>query len=632
MTKKLSLLILLFFSCQIVGESRSIAEQRSTRMGRGMNLTYLDHYWNGTKEKRFADFFKVSGLEKRKEMLDEIALSGFKTVRIPICFSAWASFEKPYKWTSKDGLEASDSLIKRALGNGLNVIVDLHHSEFDGSIPDAASTERLKWIWTQVAERYRDTDPEKVFFELRNEPHDITAEIWRLQAEELIDTVRKIAPKHTLIVGFHDWNSRKTLTESKPFADKNIIYTFHYYDPFLFTHQGATWSAEGLAESKNIPFPLMKGKKLNKPKNIKGEWVQNLYKTYPEDSSAGKMYSDLKAAKDWSIENRVPIFLGEFGSFGKNIGIEDRCRHAKVVYSALGKLDIPNAWWEWDAGFNMFRKGSSGIADCMRDAIESFDAERMQSGWALTWSDEFNAEKVTGIDKSKWTAEKGGQGWGNKEFQYYTDSSRNAYQNGTGSLVIKAIKEDLPDSEKCWYGKCNYTSARLVTKDKFEQKHGRFEARIRVPAGKGMWSAFWLLGDNFDEVGWAQCGEIDIMENIGREGGKTYGTIHGPKYEGGKGIGKVFEHKTQGSFSGGYHIYAIEWEPYEIRWYVDGEHYQTRKPTDLPKNAEWVYEHPFFLLLNLAVGGNWAESPDETTKFPVAMLVDYVRVYKKETD
>ena len=282
----------------------------------------------------------------------------------------------PYHWERAEGLTAADSFLKWASANNLNVIIDLHHTEFDGSIEGAATTERIASLWKRIAERYKSTDPEKVFFELRNEPHHIAAQMWRAQAEELIKTVRRIAPKHTLIVGFHDWNSRQAMIESEPFSDANIIYTFHYYDPFIFTHQGATWSGEGLAELKGVPFPWSKEREIKTPETAKGIWVENLIKNYKEDSRAEKMFEDLKAAKFWSEKFRVPIFLGEFGSFSKYAGLEDRCRHAQVVYSALGKLKIPNAWWEWNGGFNMFDPETQRIADCMQRAIDSYYARK----------------------------------------------------------------------------------------------------------------------------------------------------------------------------------------------------------------------------------------------------------------
>lgn len=345
-------------------------------MGIGMNISYLDNWWNGTKAKNYGDFATPAEAAKREKMFADIARAGFKTVRIPINFGAWANYEKPYKWENQEGLEIADSFVKWASDSNLNAIIDLHHVEFDGSVKGAAATERIVWLWQEIAKRYKNTDPEKVFFELRNEPHDITAEEWRKQAQEIIKAVRKIAPNHTLIVGFHDWNSRQALIESELFKDSNIIYTFHYYDPFLFTHQGATWSNKGLAEMKNIPFPWTKNFSAKAPQNTDDNWVENLIKNYEKDSQELKMSADLKAAKDWSEKHKVPIFLGEFGSFTRYASEADRCRHAETVYKILGRLKIPNAWWEWDGGFNMFKTGTTEIADCMRKAIDSFSAQK----------------------------------------------------------------------------------------------------------------------------------------------------------------------------------------------------------------------------------------------------------------
>lgn len=357
-------------------DAQSVAQKRADRMGIGMNLSYLDNWWLGANAKTFTDFAEEEDAAKRQKMFADIATAGFTTVRIPICFGAWANLKPPYQWKNTQGLEFADQFVKWALANNLNAVVDLHHTEFDGKIDGAATTERIVWLWKQIAERYKNIDPEKVFFELRNEPHDIKPEVWRRQAEEIIKAVRTIAPNHTLVVGFHDWNSRQALIDSKPFADRNIIYTFHYYDPFVFTHQGATWAGEGLPDLKYVPFPGSK-RDITVPDSAKGRWVENLINNYERDSKADKMFADLKAAKNWSEQNNVPIFLGEFGSYSKNPTMKDRCRHAAVVYSVLGKLKIPNAWWEWDGGFNMFEKGTTTISDCMRRAIDSYRAQEM---------------------------------------------------------------------------------------------------------------------------------------------------------------------------------------------------------------------------------------------------------------
>jgi beta-glucanase (GH16 family) len=245
----------------------------------------------------------------------------------------------------------------------------------------------------------------------------------------------------------------------------------------------------------------------------------------------------------------------------------------------------------------------------------------------VIFRDEFDGKAGQAVSSVKWTAETGGGGWGNQELQYYTSSGQNAYLDGKGLLVIKAVKLDPPLNLTCWYGPCQYTSARLITKGKFESKYGRFEARIKLPQGKGVWPAFWLLGGDIDGVGWPRCGEIDIMEHIGREPSAVYGTVHGPEYSGPKGIGGSYVFPNNRRAADDFHVYAVEWTSDEIRWFVDGKHYKTVTPKDLPKAAKWAFDHPFFIILNFAVGGHWPGSPDADTKFPQTMQVDYVRVY-----
>jgi beta-glucanase (GH16 family) len=249
------------------------------------------------------------------------------------------------------------------------------------------------------------------------------------------------------------------------------------------------------------------------------------------------------------------------------------------------------------------------------------------SGRKAVFKEEFNGPAGSAVDGSKWTAEVGGSGWGNQELEYYTNSTDNAYLNGSGSLVIKAIKLDPPLTLSCWYGPCQYTSARLITKGKFDLRSGRFEARIKIPQGQGIWPAFWLLGNNIDVVGWPQCGEIDIMENIGREPSIVHGTAHGPGYSGGNGIGNSYTLPNNQAFAADFHKYVLEWSPAEMKWYVDGHLYHTVTPQSLPAGTTWVFDHPFFIIMNVAVGGGWPGNPDGTTVLPQTMLVDYVRVY-----
>ncbi len=247
----------------------------------------------------------------------------------------------------------------------------------------------------------------------------------------------------------------------------------------------------------------------------------------------------------------------------------------------------------------------------------------------MAFKDEFNKTANAPVDSSKWTAEIGGGGWGNQELQYYTNSIENAFHDGQGSLVIKAIKLAPPLNLTCWYGPCRYTSARLITKGKFDRKYGKFEARIKIPRGQGMWAAFWMLGNNIDKVGWANCGELDIMENIGREPRTVHGTIHGPGYSGANGIGGSYNLPNNPIFADDFHVYKAEWAENKIQFYVDGNLYKTITPQDLPAGKVWVFDHPFFMILNFAVGGPWGGNPDNTSVFPNTMMIDYVRVYKR---
>ncbi|MEZ4297315.1 MAG: glycoside hydrolase family 16 protein [Polyangiaceae bacterium] len=247
-------------------------------------------------------------------------------------------------------------------------------------------------------------------------------------------------------------------------------------------------------------------------------------------------------------------------------------------------------------------------------------------GWVFAWSDEFDGPDGSAPDPVRWTVLEGGDGWGNEERQYYTQNPENVRIEG-GALVITARNEGTAGLN-CWYGPCQYTSARLHTKGKLARQHGRVEARIHIPKGQGIWPAFWMLGSDIDQVGWPQCGEIDIMENVGKEPSTIYGSLHGPGYSGGEAISSPYS-LAAGQFADGPHDFAVEWEPAVIRFYADGQLYSTRTPADLPAGAPWVFEHPFFLLLNVAVGGFWPGLPDATTTFPQTMRVEYVRVYER---
>lgn len=249
------------------------------------------------------------------------------------------------------------------------------------------------------------------------------------------------------------------------------------------------------------------------------------------------------------------------------------------------------------------------------------DTQTVTNFTQLTMQDEFDTDgapnsNIWGYDIGNGPNE---DGWGNQELQYYTDRPENVTINN-GVMIITAREESFQGSE--------YTSARLLTKDKFSQTYGRFEARIRVPYGQGMWPAFWMLGvqDSPSEI-WPFIGEIDIMEMRGQDPTKLIGSVHGPGYSGGEAISKEYVFQND-RLDTGFHIYGIEWGPDYVNHYVDDVLYNQITPEDLPEGAEWVFDNDFYILINLAVGGTFVGSPNAETVFPQTMLVDYVRVYE----
>ncbi len=238
----------------------------------------------------------------------------------------------------------------------------------------------------------------------------------------------------------------------------------------------------------------------------------------------------------------------------------------------------------------------------------------------LTLSQEFDVNGAP--DPTIWTYDIGDgsdiglPGWGNNELQYYTDRPENVVIEN-GMLRITARQESFEGS--------GYTSARIQTKDKFEQQYGRFEARIQLPWSQGLWPAFWMLGSDSDEVVWPLTGEIDIMENRGQEPTLINGSVHGPGYSAGEAITKSFELEND-RFDTGFHIFGIEWGPNYINYYVDDVLYNQITPEDV--TGEWVFNKPFYIIMNVAVGGNYPGPPNENSVFPQSMLVDYIRVYQ----
>jgi beta-glucosidase len=355
-----------------------------------------------------------------------------------------------------------------------------------------------------------------------------------------------------------------------------------------------------------------------------------------QGSTAGAQVVTVRTQTGYAVEMAVPLHNDIWdivpehnGSIGFQVhlnGASTDGRDTKLIWSIYDSADQSYQNPSLFGSLIFYQVGQESASVSEEPEAESTEVVSVDTTGTLelVWSDEFEGEAGTPVNPDNWTHEIGGHGWGNNELEYYTDRPENASLDGNGNLAIVARQEAL-DNYLCQFEQCQYTSARLITRDHFEFTYGRVEGRLRIPYGQGIWPAFWMLGANIGSRGWPNSGEIDIMENVGFEPYTVHGTIHGPGYSGANGIGAGFTSDVP--FSDDFHVYAVEWTNTEIRWYVDGTLYNTITQEDLG-SRQWVFDHDFFILLNVAVGGYWPGVPDETTVFPQTMLVDYVRVYQ----
>ena len=289
--------------------------------------------------------------------------------------------------------------------------------------------------------------------------------------------------------------------------------------------------------------------------------------------------------------------------------------------------------WSSHAALSFMYYGR-GTGQPVRVGLQNTAAPAAGAPSTVAWADEFSTAAGTRPNPSIWTTELGdgtiigAPGWGNDELEYYTSSPLNASTDGAGHLVLTTRKTDPGTTLTCYYGPCAYTSARLATAKKAEFAYGRIESRILVPRGAGLWPAFWSLGTDIGENPWPRSGEIDIMEHVGRMPQRVFGTIHGPGYSGGTSFGGTYDFPVNVADS--YHVYSVDWSPDLIVWKVDGIEYHRATPANVAPN-DWVFNHPFSLLLNVAVGGNFGGTVGADTTFPQKMKVDYVRVYRPKT-
>jgi beta-glucanase (GH16 family) len=341
----------------------------------------------------------------------------------------------------------------------------------------------------------------------------------------------------------------------------------------------------------------------------------------------------------WSVDSKATLSNPEIAA-GDPLALPDQGAYEHILQvgqkNGKGTYEFGRTFpigqdWSDSGGLNFWYYGQNSGKNIEVKLANNQAGASDPSQWKLVWSDEFNSKPGTAPEPSVWGQEVGDgtvngiPGWGNDELEYYTGGTSNVAADGQGHLQITTKESD--GSLKCYYGPCQYTSARLLSKSRFEVAYGRLEARIKVARGAGLWSAFWMLGTNIDQVGWPQAGEIDIMENVGRLGNQVFGTLHGPGYSGGQSYGGSYDLGTP--FADGYHTFAVEWQPDKIVWSIDGIAYFTATPNDaFLQGKEWVYNHPFYVLLNVAVGGNFGGAVGPDTTFPQVTSIDYVRLYQ----
>jgi beta-glucanase (GH16 family) len=348
------------------------------------------------------------------------------------------------------------------------------------------------------------------------------------------------------------------------------------------------------------------------------------FETYPYlwsvDSEAGLSNPELAAGS--------PLALPGQGAYEHVLQVGQK--NGNGAY-AFGRTFPIGQDWSDSTGLSFWYYGQNSGKNIAVNLANNQASTSNPAQWKLAWSDEFNSKRGTAPNPSIWGHEIGDgtvngiPGWGNDELEYYTDKTDNAATDGNGNLMLTAKAAD--GSLQCYYGPCKYTSARLLTKNRFEIAYGRVEARAKVPRGAGLWPAFWMLGTDIDQVNWPQTGEIDIMEHVGRLPNQVFGTLHGPGYAGGQSYGRSLD--LGKPVADDFHTFAVEWQPDKIVWYLDGVQFFAATPNDaFLQGKPWVYNHPFFMLLNVAVGGNFGGAVGADTTFPQTTLVDYVRLYQ----
>ena len=343
-------------STPTLGQDRAVTFKRAASLDNGVSISWLEQTWDPQAIKHSqvtaADFKLLKTL-------------GFKSVRLPVAFEYFAAQKVPLATV----LARIDEVWKYCNNNGLKLVVDYHY----GSLNDTnyvAETQIISKTWVMLAKRYIKIPANQLFFELYNEPPPMNPQLWKDAAYNIINAIRKVDHKRTLLVGASNYNSIYELSRLVRLPDENLIYTFHFYEPFFFTHQGATWVGNQVATT-GVPFPynVEKFPVLN-PK-AKGTWGETNYYQYKSDGNEQSVKDKLQIVKNWSARYYVPVICTEYGVYNQYADLESRCRYIKAVRTNLKQMQMPGMLWDYNGNFSLF-KGKPSLAnlpDCMKDAI-----------------------------------------------------------------------------------------------------------------------------------------------------------------------------------------------------------------------------------------------------------------------
>ena len=336
---------------------RQIAYKRAQSLDNGISISWLEQTWKSNVLNQ--NPIKQADYKLLKKL-------GFKSIRLPVAFEHFNNMGIP----DVKVFTQIDEVLKQCNLYGFKLIIDYHY----GKINDnnyLNETQQAISLWLILTKRYAKVSPDMLFFELYNEPPHMNPKVWKYAADNIISAIRKFDNTRTLIVGASNFNSIYELSRSEPFADENIIYTFHFYEPFFFTHQGANWVGDQVATT-GVPFPYnSQTYPAIDPKTI-GTWGETNYYQYKKDGNEQSVHDKLQIVKNWSSKYDVAALCGEYGVYNKYADADSRCRYIKAVRKYLKAMSIPGMLWDYNANFSVFNgePAINNLSDCMKQAID----------------------------------------------------------------------------------------------------------------------------------------------------------------------------------------------------------------------------------------------------------------------